>query len=182
MRNTWIVFKLLFCVLFLMILWGVALLFQQSRSVYTKSTRVQEEAFVSVTTREGSEATQEVDYREYLPVFQNGEEINIYDLIDDEQILYLKRDGCEDCEKYDELISKTLYEMGDSYLVLEVSKDPQSYSDGYAVSSAVVKSIGISQVPALAWIKDGRWMKKMENDDFAMGGTEIVSVTNQVFD
>lgn len=181
MRDTWFCLKLLFCILFAMIIGGVALLFHQSRTV-SGSTRSQEEAFVSADVQEELETTQTDNYREYLPVFQNGEEVNLYDLIDAEQILYLKRDGCEDCEKYDEMINKTLYEMGYSYLVLEVSKDPQSYSDGSAVSSAVIKSIGISQVPALAWIKDNHWLTKMENEDFAMGEPEIVSVTNQVFD
>ncbi|MBQ6857248.1 MAG: hypothetical protein IJO13_09105 [Lachnospiraceae bacterium] len=138
----------------------------------------EQEVFVSATD---NFAAQEVtDYNTYIPVYENGVENNLYDLISKEQIIYVKRDVCEDCKMYHNTIINRLNELGYPYLVIEASKEAELYENGYAIPSPVIRAIGISKVPTLVFIKDNQWVEKIE-DEFTITGTEIDAMCRKVF-
>lgn len=145
-----------------------------------KETISNSEIFVSASDATAPEKEETYNYREYLPVYENGTEYNLYDLMEDYQILYFKRAECQDCKTYNSVILSRLRELDYPYLTIEVSKEPENYESGLAVQSAIIKSIGLSEVPTLAFIRNGEWITKIENE-FTMAGTEIPLTCQQVF-
>lgn len=148
-------------------------------SVFNKPKQIAEpeaEVFVSATDEVEKQTS---NYSEYIPVYNNGVEYNLYDMMSSQQIIYFKRDDCEDCKKYHSMIIQRLTDLDYPYLTIETSKDAAEYP-GLAISSSIVKSIGISQVPTLAFIRDKEWVTKIEND-FTMAGTEIALTCQQVY-
>lgn len=134
------------------------------------------EVFVSASDAQEAEM---VDYTKYIPIYDNGVESNLYDRLYEKHIIYFKRDDCKDCQKYHDIIMDKLYMLNYPYTILEVSKEAESY-EGLAIPSAVVKAIGVSEVPTLAFIKNGRWLKKIENE-FTISGTEITIHCQEAF-
>lgn len=120
------------------------------------------------------------DYRTYIPLYQNQQESNLYDRISKNQVLYLRRKDCPDCQKQESTIIRQLAACGYPYLILDVSKEPEQEPSGLVVPSSVVKAIGIEQVPAVAFIKDGKWITRIENQ-FSKSGDEIQMTCWRVF-
>lgn len=104
------------------------------------------------------------NYREYLPVWENDEERNLYDEMESRQILYFRREGCEDCERYESAILEQIEQTGVPYFILDVVKEPDDQVLGdYQIESKVVKSIGIKEVPTVAYVEDGYFLTRIEN-------------------
>ena len=120
------------------------------------------------------------NYREYIPIWENGKESNLYDIIDDREIIYIHRFDCSDCSEYEGSILRQIEATGIPYMVLECSKDAQNWTDGPAISSSIVKSIGIREVPTVLFIMNGKFLTRIENQ-FSQDGNEIEMVAKAAF-
>lgn len=120
------------------------------------------------------------NYREYIPIWQNGAESNLYDMLSNKEIIYIRRYNCPDCEKYEESIIRQIQNTGIPYMVLECSKQAEEWTEGYAIPSAVVKSIGIEEIPAVVFVMNGTFLTRIENQ-FSQEGNEIEMVAESAF-
>lgn len=130
---------------------------------------------------EPAEVDPSADYRTYLPVYDNTMEHNLYDDLEEKCLIYFRREGCEDCEKYETSILRQMEESGYPYHILEVSKTPEEWQSGLAIKSSVVKSIGISEVPTVAFVSEGIFQTRIENH-FTEDGDEIIKTCTRVFE
>lgn len=118
----------------------------------------------SLQTTQAESVEEAPNYREYLPVWKNGEEFDLYDLMESKHILYFRREGCEDCERHEEAILNQLNNTGIPYFILDVVKEPgDNVEEHYQIESKIVKSIGIAEVPTVAYIEDGFFSTRIEN-------------------
>ena len=120
------------------------------------------------------------NYREYIPIWENGKESNLYDIISDKEIIYIRRFDCPDCKEYEESILHQIKATGVPYMVLECSKNAQEWTDGPAIPSSVVKSIGIEEIPTVVFIMNGTFLTRIENQ-FSKDGNEIEMVAESAF-
>ena len=99
---------------------------------------------------------------------------------EDEKIIYIRRFDCPDCEEYEESILRQIKATGVPYMVLECSKNAQEWTDGPAIPSSVVKSIGIEAIPTVVFIMNGTFLTRIENK-FSKDGNEIEMVAESAF-
>lgn len=148
----------------------------ESKTEINESTVSKENERTEMTSAES-----DVDnpYLDYIPVYYNGEEKNLYDLANENQfIFYLQRPTCPDCEKYGPTIIDILSDSGIAYAVIETSKEPQKLS-GLAMEGKIAGEIGIKEIPALIFMKNGKAVEKFDSD--VGDGSEIKNIINDLY-
>ena len=165
-----------FLLLAIILVGGLTVLIHKSPKSDSSAPETVEVSTLSAETSE----SENPDYLRYIPIWENGEESNLYDLLQPEEILYFRRYDCSDCERYESSILRLLESLNYPYQVIEVNKAPDSWEIGPAIASSVVKSIGIKEIPTVAFIKNGVFITKIENA-FSENGDEIRVTTEKVF-
>lgn len=149
-------------------------------SAHSTNETVETESSQESKGQEDEKIQPDHNYREYIPIWENGKESNLYDMINDKEIIYIRRFDCPDCEEYEESILHQIKATGVPYMVLECSKNAQEWTDGPAIPSSVVKSIGIEEIPTVVFIMNGTFLTRIENQ-FSKDGNEIEMVAESAF-
>lgn len=132
------------------------------------------------TKSKESEVEESHNYREYIPIWENGVQSNLYDMLESKEIIYVRRYDCPDCAEYEESILRQIKETGLPYMILECSKTAPEWGDGPAIPSSVVKSIGIKEVPAVLFVMNGSFITRIENQ-FTQDGNEVQMTAESAF-
>lgn len=136
-------------------------------SVCVKDTEQVEKSAVESETVHNTDAVYpeeepKTDYGEYIPIYINKEETNLYEAAFLDSIIYMKKNDCDDCAREEDYILDTIKESGINYLEIEVTKDPLR-SDRPAIASKVAKGLGLTKVPSVCFLKDGVFVGMLDN-------------------
>ena len=134
----------------------------------------------SLAAAETESPSYAADYTVYIPVFKDGEETDLYEIIGGRDcLIYVTREGCDDCARDGGMIEEKMVQSGMYSLLLHADKSPEKGA-GLRIDTKVVKGMGLNAVPALCFVRGGRFISRIE-DAFTPEGTEIDEMFEMVY-
>lgn len=134
----------------------------------------------SLAAAEPESPSYAADYTVYIPVFKDGEETDLYEIIGGRDcLIYVTKEGCDDCARDGGMIEKKMADSGMYSFLLHADKNP-SKGTGLRIDTKVVKGMGLNAVPALCFVRDGRFISRIE-DAFSSEGAEIDEMFEMVY-